>query len=48
MKYEKPEVVKLTDALSAIQGMVVKGPHVLTESGASPYFRTINAYEADE
>jgi len=48
MKYVKPEVVKLTDALSAVQGMKLKGDPVYTEAGIPPYFKTVSAYEADE
>jgi hypothetical protein len=48
MKYVKPEVVKLTDALSAVQGMSIKGWPVYTEVGSDPYFKTQSAYEADE
>lgn len=48
MKYVKPEVVKLTDALSAVQGMKIKGYPVYSEVGTPPYFETHSAYEADE
>ena len=48
MKYVKPEVVKLTDALAAVQGMKYKGYTEYSEAGIPPYFKTVSAYEADE
>jgi hypothetical protein len=45
MKYEKPEIVPLADALAAVQ-MIAKEnqPHDL----ADPSETTVSAYEADE
>ncbi len=48
MKYEKPEVVNLGEAISTVQnGQYVKGGSVLGDA-SQPFNHTITAYEADE
>jgi hypothetical protein len=45
MKYEKPKIVRLSAALSAIQGQLVKPGNTIQDS---PRAHTVGAYEADE
>jgi hypothetical protein len=45
MKYQKPNIMKLAEAASAIQGG--KGP-ALTDSPSGQILQTVPAYEADE
>jgi hypothetical protein len=45
MKYEKPQIAKLSPALSAIQGQLVKPGNTIQDS---PRAHTVGAYEADE
>jgi hypothetical protein len=47
MTYNKPEVVKLDSALSAIQG-TGKPQHVVQDNLQSGFAQTIGAYEGDE
>ena len=50
MKYEKPEVVKLSTAVRAIQGLSKGGPFAIDvqQPGVRPNTHTEPAYEADE
>lgn len=45
MKYQRPEIVAVTPALSGIQGSTMKGAPA---HDGSPVNATSNAYEADE
>ncbi len=48
MTYNKPEVVKLDSALSAIQNGQAKGSHNFDSNGSGDDKATATAYEADE
>jgi hypothetical protein len=47
MKYERPAIHQIGDALSAIQGGEKDNPLVMEEHSTDPQ-RTIPAYEVDE
>jgi len=48
MTYNKPEVVKLDSALSAIQGTIPKDKQVRDNAYPNPDNATTGAYESDE
>jgi hypothetical protein len=48
MKYEKPEVTKLNNALRAIQNHLTKPGTFYSDNMIIPYVGTTNAYQADE
>jgi len=48
MRYEKPEVVVLSDAVKAIQSVFQKQPSLLTDHINGSVRNTGPAYEADE
>ena len=47
MSYTKPEVVKLSEAVEAIQSVNKISTHADANS-QSPFLATVNAYESDE
>ena len=47
MKYQKPEIVVMTSAISGIQGCGVKSGHV-ADCDPNNHIDTAGAYEADE
>jgi hypothetical protein len=47
MKYDKPEVVKMANAVYAIQSEVKSNPS-LPDSEEGGIYETVGAYEADE
>jgi hypothetical protein len=47
MKYEKPQIILLDDAISAVQAMDKRAP-LQTDQHTGAYNQTISAYEADE
>jgi hypothetical protein len=48
MKYEKPEVTKLNNALRAIQNHQTKPGTLYPDNQVIPFVGTTNAYQADE
>jgi hypothetical protein len=48
MKYEKPAVTKMSEALTAIQDHQEKPGTLFTDNMIVPYIGTTNAYQADE
>ena len=48
MTYDKPEVVVLANALSAVKGLNKDAPVHLDANGDGVRDTSINAYEADE
>jgi hypothetical protein len=48
VKYNKPEMVSLGTAASAIQGMKKSGGAFELPPNESYHIQTVNAYEADE
>jgi hypothetical protein len=48
MKYSKPELVNLNNALNSIQSVDKGEPFVLDSNGSGQFDATINAYEVDE
>lgn len=49
MTYNKPEVINLTRALTAVQSQNMKQTHTIPDSfGSSFPYQTSSAYEADE
>jgi hypothetical protein len=48
MKYEKPQVVCLDNAVVTIQSTSPKATSMTEDSKDVPFVVTVNAYEADE
>ena len=48
MKYERPQVVCLDNAVVAIQSTSPKAASMTEDSKEEPYLVTVNAYESDE
>jgi hypothetical protein len=47
MKYQKPQIILLADAISAVQAVGKQAP-LQTDQHTGVFNQTISAYEADE